>query len=212
MTSKINWTEIERKAYQDAQQDGLMELLSGLGMLYLAGMVSGKLSVAFFALIVVFFSQGLEALRKRYTYPRIGYVKLPEAGQKEIWRVIFLLMLGLLVIVSIILVFVGEAGNFESWLKWLPAFLGIVYVGMFLSLASKSKTARYYGYALISVISGFAFSLLTFESWRTGVELYFLSLGLILIINGIFLFLRFLRKNPLPLEGLSSEQTNNTTT
>ena len=84
MTTNINWKEIERKAYRDAQQDGLMEILSGLGMIFIAGMVSGTLSTAFAPLIVLFFKPALEALRRRFTYPRIGYVKLPEGEQDRI--------------------------------------------------------------------------------------------------------------------------------
>jgi len=206
MSKNADWLEIERKVFRDTQQDGLMELLSGVGMVYLAGMVAGKLSPVFVALIVLFFTPALEALRRRYIYPRIGYVKLPLVESKGVWKGIFLAMLGLLVVLTIFLSLIGEVGNFEHWLKWIPAFLGIVYVGMFLGLAAKSKNVRYYGYALFSVIGGFSFSLLTFESWRTGIALYFLSMGAVLIITGFVLFFWFLRTNPLPTEESSLEE------
>ncbi|MFX0197696.1 MAG: hypothetical protein ACFFCW_16370 [Candidatus Hodarchaeota archaeon] len=40
MSKNTDWLEIERKVFRDTQQDGLMELLSGVGMVYLAGMVA----------------------------------------------------------------------------------------------------------------------------------------------------------------------------
>ncbi len=200
MSKNIDWNEIERKTYMYTQKDGLMEILSGFGMIYLAGLVSGKLSVVYVAILVIFFNPALEALRRRFTYPRIGYVKLPQGESKVVWKGI---------VVAIVLAFVGEIGHFESWLKWIPAPLGIVYAGMFLSLAAKSKNIRYYGYALFSVISGFSFSLLTFESWKTGIELYFLSMAGNLIITGFFLLLWFMRTNPLPAEELQLEEAIN---
>ncbi|MFQ6123448.1 MAG: hypothetical protein ACE5R6_02440 [Candidatus Heimdallarchaeota archaeon] len=211
MTKNKDWNKIERRVFRDTQQDGLMELLSGLGMVYIAGMVTGKLSPVFIALIVLFFTPALGALRRRFTYPRIGYVKLPEVQSNLVWRGIFLVMLGLLIIITIALTLIGEMRNVERWLNWIPAFLGIVYVGMFLKLAVKSKNTRYYGYSIFSVINGFSFSLLTFESWRTGIEMYFLSMGGVLMITGFALFLRFLRTNPLPTDESSiKEMIDNT--
>lgn len=209
MTKNVDWKGIERSIYRDTQKDGLMETLTGFGMIYIAGLVSGRLSIIFVAILVIFFNPALEALRKRFTYPRIGYAKLPEEESKKVWRGIILAILGLFVVLAIGLVFVGEIRYLESWLKWIPAFLGIIYMGMFLSLANKSKNVRYYGYALFSVISGFSFSLLTFESWKTGIELYFLSMAGNLIITGFFLLLWFMRTNPLPVEELQLEEVIN---
>ncbi len=209
MTKNVDWKGIERKTYRDTQKDGLMEILTGFGMIYIAGLVSGKLSIIFVAMVVIFFNPALEALKRRFTYPRIGYVKLPQEESKVVWNGIVVAILGLFVVVAIVLAFVGEIRQFESWLKWIPALLGIVYVGMFLSLATKSKNIRYYGYALFSVISGFSFSLLKFESWKTGIELYFLSMAGNLIITGFFLLRWFMRTNPLPAEELQLEEAIN---
>jgi hypothetical protein len=208
MSNDYDLKKIEQKIYRDSQQDGLQEILIGIGMLYLAGFISGKLSIAFLPMLVIFLKPGLEALRRRFTYPRIGYVKLPQNESRPIWRGIFLVVLFLFVILAIFLTIVGEMRIFESWLEWIPAFLGIIYVGMFLGLTSKSKLARYYGYAIFSVISGFTFSILNFETYKLGIEYYFLSMAFILVITGSAFLSWFLHKIPLSPEDQNISNTD----
>ncbi|MFQ6123450.1 MAG: hypothetical protein ACE5R6_02450 [Candidatus Heimdallarchaeota archaeon] len=59
---------------------------------------------------------------------------------------------------------------------------------------------------LLSVISEFNFSLIYFESATTGIAMYFLSMGTVLVLIGGILFLR---KYPFPVEQPQMEEAVN---
>ena len=81
MSINLDLKEIERKANYAAFQDGLTEILMGLFLFFYAGtLATNTLPIGFvFILLAVFFGKPLtEGIKKRYIYPRTGYVKLPE--------------------------------------------------------------------------------------------------------------------------------------
>ena len=207
MTKDIDWKEIERRAYRDAQKDGLADFLIGCGMLCVAGLVLTPtfLKVLFYIPILLFSRIG-EALRRRFTYPRIGYVKFKPEKPKKVVGGIFLIIFVLLAIMALVFTLIGDVRDFDLWLQWFPAFCGTVLVGLFLDLAGKSGSRRYYVFALLSVISGFSFSLIHFETATTGMATYFLSMGAVLIMTGGIFFLWFLRKYPLPAKKSHMEE------
>ena len=200
MTKDINLKEIERKAYRDSLQDGLMELVMGV---CLAAMSSRALSPAFigmFVLAPLLFRRVLMAMRRRFTYPRIGYVKLVDEKPKEVLGGIATVMLIVIAAMAVAFVIFGDVRSFALWLKWFPAFVGVLLAGMFSSIAAKSGLIRHYAFALASVISGLVFSILRFEPLVTGLFIYFLVMGVLLILCGLVIFIRFLRRHPLPAE------------
>jgi hypothetical protein len=89
-------------------------------------------------------------------------------------------------------------------MKWVPLWAGVVIGIMFVSLAAKSRTTRYYIFALYSLVVGFGLSILRFEVVETGTLLYFLAMGVFLIPSGLILFVHFLRKYPKPAEELNN--------
>ena len=207
MTQNINWKELEQKTYRDAQQDGLGELLIGIGMVLVAGIVlTPTFLKALFYIPILLFSRIGEAIRKRYTYPRIGYVKFQPENAKKVVGGIFLIIFVLLAIMALVFTLFGDVRDFDLWLQWFPAFCGTILVGLFLDMAGKSGSGRYYVFALLSVISGFSYSLIHFEKATTGMAMYFLSMGAVLILTGGILFLLFLHKYPFPAEELHMEE------
>jgi len=150
------------------------------------------------ALPVLVFGPVLVAMRKRFTYPRIGYVKLIPDKPKEVLGAIFLITLIVIVVMAVTFFLLGDVRDFNLWLKWIPVWGGVVLAGMFSSFGSKSGCARYYVFALWSLISGFVLSILHFEAVETGTLLYFLVVGCLLIPWGLATFIRFLLKYPKP--------------
>ncbi|NOQ34218.1 MAG: hypothetical protein GQ567_08530, partial [Methanosarcinales archaeon] len=71
MTQEINLKELEKKAYRDSQQDGLMEVMMGLILMTFGGFFYSTVFV-FYILLIVFSGKIVEFVRRRYTYPRIG--------------------------------------------------------------------------------------------------------------------------------------------
>ena len=104
-------------------------------------------------------------------------------------------------IVGIVLGVLRKLGQTE---RSKPVWAGVVIGIMFVSLAAKSRTTRYYIFALYSVVAGFFLSILRFEVVETGTLLYFLAMGVFLIPSGLILFIRFLRKYPKPAEELNN--------
>ena len=194
MESKINLKEIEQKTFRESNQDGLLELVMGICMAAISTRLISRVLVVMLVLPVILFGPVLVTLRKRYTYPRIGYVKLIPDKPKEVIRAIFLITLIVVVIIAVIFVLFGDVRDFNLWMKWVPAWGGVVLAGMFSSFGSKSGCIRYYIFAIWSLISGLVLLVLRFETVETGTLLYFLAMGALLIPWGLVTFIRFLRK------------------
>ena len=177
MESKINFKEIEQKTFRESNQDGLLELVMGLCMAAISTRLISRILVVMLILPVILFGPVLLALRKRYTYPRIGYVKLIPDKPKEVIGAIFLITLIVIVVLAVIFFLLGDVRDFNLWMKWIPLWGGVVLAGMFSSFGSKSGCIRYYIFAIWSLINGFVLSVLRFEAVETGTLLYFWPWG-----------------------------------
>lgn len=200
MTQNINLKEIEKKAYRDSQQDGLMEVMMGLILMTFGGFFY-SLIFAFYILLIVFAGRIVEFIRRRYTYPRIGFVKFHEENPKDALTGVFLFEVAVIVIMFTLISIFGEVTDYSQWVKWSPLFFGMILVGPFAHAQSRSGNVRYTGYAILSVVLGLFFSLAEFASGRTGLILYLVLMGGFLLISGLFIFARFLRRYPLATTG-----------
>ena len=86
--------------------------------------------------------------------------------------------------------------------NWAPLFFGMVLVGPFAHAASGSGNVRYIRYAILSAILGIFFYLIEFGSGCTGLILYLVILWVFLVLGGLVIFTRFLRKYPLSEKGM----------
>ncbi len=202
MTETINLKELEKKAYRDSQQDGLMELMMGLILMAFGGFFYSTVFV-FYILLILFSGRIVESIRKRYTYPRIGFVKFPQENLKHNLTGVFLFEFAVIVIIFTLISLFGDVTDYSQWVKWSPLFFGMILVGPFAHVASKSGNVRYTGYAILSVILGGFFSLIEFGSGCTGLILYLVFIGGFLVLSGLVIFIRFLRKYPLPEKEVS---------
>lgn len=195
MSSEMNLRDIERTARRVSQEDGLFELVVGFCLVAMAGRLLSRYLI--FTLTFPLFVPWLliPGLRKRVTYPRVGYVRTLPEKPREVGGV-FILIFILIGILAIALVLFGDVGNFGLWVKWFPAVFGVQLAGLFADLASKSGAVRNYVFAGWSVLSGIVLSILNFEFDTAGVFLYFLAMGISLALWGLVLFIRFLHTNP----------------
>ena len=200
MTQNLNLKEIEKKAYRDSQQDGLMEVMMGLILMTFGGFFYSPV-FAFYILLIVFAGRIVESIRRRYTYPRIGFVKFHEENPKDALTGVFLFEFAVIVIIFTLISIFGDVKDYSQWVKWSPLFFGMILVGPFAHAASRSGNIRYTGYAILSVILGVFFSLIEFGSGCTGLILYLVFIGAFLFLSGLVIFSLFLRKYPLPAEG-----------
>jgi len=200
MTQNINLKDIEKKAYRDSQQDGLMEVMMGLILMTFGGFFYSPI-FAFYILLIIFSGKIVEFMRRRYTYPRVGFVKFHEENPKNSLTGVFLFEVAVIVIMFTLISIFGDVKDYSQWVKWSPLFFGMILVGPFAHAASRSGSIRYTGYAILSVILGLIFSLTEFGSGCTGLILYLVFIGTFLFLGGLVIFTRFLRKYPLPVEG-----------
>lgn len=198
MESSLDVKKIEKKAYRDSQQDGLMELVMGICLLAMSTRLFSRVLIGMFPIAMLLFRPVLNAMRRRFTYPRTGYVKLVEDKPKDAIAGIALTTLIVIAALAVAFILFADVGDFGLWLKWVPLWAGVVLAIMFISLADKSGITRYYIFALWSLVYGLVMSILNFEPIETGTLLYFLAMGALLTPSGLVLFLRFLRKYPEP--------------
>ena len=197
MTQEIDLKELEKKAYRDSQQDGLMEVMMGLILITFGGFFYSPI-FAFYILLIVFSGKIVEFVRRRHTYPRIGFVKFHRENPKDALTGVLLFEFAVIVIIFTLISISGDVADYSRWVNWAPLFFGMILVGPFAHAASKSGSVRYYGYAILSVILGLFFSLIEFGSGFTGLILYLVLIGGFLVLGGLVIFIRFLRKYPLP--------------
>jgi len=196
MAHEIDLKNIEQKTFRQSQQDGLMELVMGICMLAISTRMFSRLLIFMLALPVFLFGPLLALLRRRFTHPRIGYVKLVPDKPKSVIAGIVLVSLVVVAVIAVTFFLFGDIRDFNLWLRWCPFWGGTILAGMFSSLASKSGAVRYYVFAGWSFLSGIVLSVLDFEVIETGTLLYFAVMGGLLVPFGLLQFLMFLRKYP----------------
>ncbi|MEA1909222.1 MAG: hypothetical protein U9N43_09395, partial [Euryarchaeota archaeon] len=184
MTQEINLLELEKNAYSDSQQDGLMEVMMGVILMAFGGFFYSPV-FAFYILLIIFSGKIVEFIRRRYTYPRIGVVKFHRENPKDSLTGVFLFELAVIVIIFTLIYISGDVTDYSSWVNWAPLFFGMILVGPFTHAGSRSGSARYYGYAILSVILGIFFSLVEFGSGCTGLILYLVLMGGFLFLSGL---------------------------
>jgi hypothetical protein len=204
MKQQINVKEIGQKTFRESQQDGLMEFVMGICLLAMSTRLLSRVLIGMFPIAIIFFGPILNALRKRFTYPRAGFVKLVEDKPKDAIAGIALVTLIVIAILAVSFILFANVSDFGLWMKWVPLWAGIIIAVMFVSLAAKSAAARYYIFAAYSLIVGLVLSILQFAEVETGTLLYFLVMGAFLTPFGLGLFIRFLHRYPIHAEGLTN--------
>jgi len=199
MSQNLDVRKVEQRVWRASQQDGLMEVAIGILLAATALQIRVTGLTAIWIVVLVSLAPGLEAIRKRVTYPRIGYVELAQEEPKKTVRGIGVYTLGVFAGLALAFAIFGDIGDWRLWSRWSPTLSGVLLSGGMIYAAGKSGAARYYAFMVLAVGLGIAFSILVPEPY-TNLTLYLLMLGGVFILCGAITFLRFLHKNPLPAE------------
>jgi hypothetical protein len=199
---EIDLKQIERNIFRDYFQDGLADIIFGAYFLILGLLLPvGGAIAPFIVLFTFFFVPLLQALKKRFTYPRTGYVELRQGDPGPLlWLVLGSLVLGLVTLV-VVLIAVGVIADPAQWYRWMPIFFGIWMAGAFLGLGLSVRLARYYVVAGVALAGGPASALLSLSGKQDNIGLFSAAVGAVVLAWGIVAFVRFLRKYPLSTEG-----------
>ena len=196
MPESLNLKELERKAWQSFQQDGLMEVFLGalLVLAFLAGIAGEQ---RFFVYIVMLLLGPVLFLAKRYvTVPRIGQVQFgpKRKANQRLLAVVAVVAVGL----TLALMLVAMRGS--SWLRDNHVLISFGLGGMvalvFTAMAYLKDFPRLY---IVGLLIGAAFTVT--ELLDNPAPL--LVVGSILFVVGLAILARFVRQYPVPSAGVS---------
>jgi len=186
---------IERNAFRDTVQDGLMDIFLG----FLLFFMGGRLQSGSVAVIVPFIFLGpfvIAALKRRFVYPRIGYVELATGDSRHGLRWLLGFGLAIVAVFLAVLLISGDIRDAARWYRWMPIPIGMVMVTGFIITAYKSRLARFYLYAALAAAGGAAFPFLPLTGKLEALSLYLTFLGLPILVCGAIVLALFLRRNP----------------
>jgi hypothetical protein len=209
MLNTIDLKQIERKAFRSTYEDGLMDIYLGVIVaasgIFMHRPESGYSAINIIVMLLIFaVLQGLYQAGKKYiTLPRMGQVRFgPLRRQKKRSMAI---ILGIIVLVQAFLVgltFIGwmseklfaSFGDYNSE-RLAVAALASLFVGPpMLVMAFLNDYPRGYYIAVLMALAVFLMIL-------TNQPIYTLVIGGLIIVPGMMLFVRFLRKYPIPQGG-----------
>ena len=218
-STPISLKELERKAFRSTYQDGLLDIYLGgtiASFTVFAGALDTADSLSTWQRLLIFLAGcAISNLifwvgKKFVTLPRIGQVKFGPARQRRKRTLIAVLsgIVGLQVAIVAFQVALLQIPALRSWLgiPEIPqsmgtltvAVIGALFVGpSFALMAFFLDFPR--GYYIAAVMSIAVFCLIWFDN-----SLFQLAAGSLIILPGIFLFIRFLIQHPLPPQELQN--------
>ncbi len=202
MNQTLDLEALRRQAYRADAQDGLLEFLMGI-MLFFAAHAMVNPHLAWLPALFIFPARiALRFFKERFTYPRIGYVKLEgdPATPRQFGVGMLRYLAVILLIVACGLFAFGRLGSWGTWIKWMPAIMGGFCSGGFLYAAQRSGFPRHYFLFVACLGWGVACSFLNVDAPYHGMRAWALGLGMLCLLMGISVFLNFLRTHPMPAE------------
>lgn len=210
-TQNRDLNDFRQQVFRTATQDGLIELVMGCAFVLAAIPVGLDLALdtPMFYLIgipVIVFGFVLEALRQRYTHPRIGYVELFSAENHRLVQHILTgtTIMGLVVMLATLLaLLLGQPVMpmillFEGLALVLGVFFGVAW----LYVAIRYGIVRFYALGILSIFLGGIAQVIDITSLSSENEpiarwlVYFVLMAVILIPVGMLMLIQFIRKNP----------------
>jgi hypothetical protein len=215
VSEKLSLKELERKAFRSTFQDGLWDIFLGLLLLNMGGgtLLGGSgmsplwsmvVLTAFVCAVLALFWAG----KKYVTAPRMGLVEFGPQRKSKLRRVRVVLFLSVLVGV---LMFLWGLGAWSGRLPYvlaelpIPAYVWALQCVVVFSVAAYfMDVTRFYIYGVVYAVPFPLGILLAHNTELTGalsMAITFGTAGGILVLIGVVLFVRFLRRYPLPAEG-----------
>lgn len=193
----LDLDRLEQEARRRFNVDGLLYVFLGL-LLLILGVSFPNPATAWIAAFGALLIAPASALRKRFTYPRIGYARFEM--QPGVGRGIWLFALAALVVL-LIMAFAG-GGRFQPY---LPIAFGFVMGLSFYFGASMYGLSLLDGLIVVMMTASGLVSAWLFDSWREATGVQFAVVGAVILVIGIAMFIRFLRTYPVLEERNANE-------
>lgn len=217
MSENPDLKQIERKAYRSIFQDGLFDIEYGLIVISMAiFMGRPPEGYSIFNLVFLTVCCGFSFLvfwlgKKFVTIPRMGQVKFGETRKKSKRTMSFLLAVAILIQAGVVIftsfAWLNEdaANSLNNALRTrdimdlVVASIGALFVGAgMLIMAFFQDFPRGYYIAILMMLA--VFLMLYLNQF-----IYPLIIGALIILPGLVLFIRFIRKYPLPANKVHNE-------
>jgi hypothetical protein len=197
MNEELDLKQLEQATFRVANQDGLTEFWMGLMIMAIGIVLANSIFVTYIALIIVFQVSVTERIKEKYTYPRIGMVKLKD--EKEIPSGVAWIAFAIIMIVALSAAFISTRADYEIVhliAAWAPLLIGIVFLQPAAYLVERSGLKRYYGFGLTTLVLGVLLFLLPFLHPAERMSAFMFLSGGILTLAGVTSMVRFIRKYP----------------
>ena len=206
MQNNIDLKQLEKKVNKDRFLDGTMDVI--FGAIIINGTLAewGFFTYKSFPLgSLLFFTPFIIAyylINKYITRPRIGYAKFSIRTRPHLLRRTLIpssIFIALMVVIGFM-----ETGKLP-WLKipgfdYAAAIIGAAgIIVLFYLMSDYTGVKRFFGYGIgmgVCILISAPFTKSTGS--ETVEHLLFTALGIIMMITGVIIFLRFLKKYPLP--------------
>lgn len=172
-------------------EDGLMDILLGVHLLLTYFVIEYRLllNIPWIVIGPVI----IEAVRKRTTYPRIGYARMANQRAKAV-RIVLVCIIGIVLLALVtalifLLIGVPVQNNWHNVFKIAAVLFIPVVFGL---LAHEHKVYRWLVYGVVIGLGGLSFMSIAPHS----IKFYFIVLGSIISLVGLKIFVDFLKKNP----------------
>jgi len=200
-----NMSDVKLTAGREAHMDGLTEVMSGF-LLFIVALATGRPAFYWTYLVaILLLGPGLQRIRARVTYPRIGYVKLPAENPRRLRSGIAIWVLGVFLAAAVSLALIGHATDNLAWRRLAPAIAGLLFSGGFAYLARQSGLTRHWVLATLSVVTGIAMVLPRIVEPYGNLRVWALVMGLLCLLGGAEVLRRFVRDHPLVEERMPDE-------
>lgn len=219
MDQPVKFREIERKVFHSFHEDGLIDLF--LSFIMIVSIVSSTLSaigmndavrISIYVPLMVIVGPVFYMLGKKYiTFPRIGYVKL--AGKSTKYRLMVFIILTAILATLLLMTIINasnEGHNSVLGIKeeiWSSVFMTLIIIGIFSLLAALTGVVRFLLLGVFVAVSEPLYMIFDFYTASENPGLYAYGIpAMLLLVSGITMLLRFLRKYPLNNKAMSSHE------
>jgi hypothetical protein len=191
-----------QNAYRATMKDGITEIVAGFFFIMTPIIFIQPSFVSIFVVFyILFLPQYVEIIRKKYTYPRVGYVKLRTDTADNRTKALLLLVLVVIVISAILVMLMTQYPTYYyNWFIMFPFIIGMTMLGPSAYLVDRTGARIYWGFGVMTTILGFMVSYLTTifppDGPFDGLFAFSELLGIGLLIGGFIKFMYFIRANP----------------
>jgi hypothetical protein len=214
MSEKINLKELERKAFRSIFQDGLWDMFLGFLLLNMGGgtlLGGSEMSILGSMVVLTLFAGlvlvGFWAGKKFITTPRMGSVQFGEQRKSKLKKVRLVLFVSVLLGALMAVWGVGASVAGVPYVIArlpIPAYVWAAQCVVVFGLAAYfMDVTRFYLYGVLYALAfplGIVLAENTSLSGSVSMGLTFGVSGAVMVLVGVVLFVRFLRRYPFPNE------------